>query len=150
MKRCIQWLFFLAVLTVLPLPAMAHPGKTDGSGGHTDRSTGEYHYHHGYGEHDHYDMNGDGIVDCPYNFDDQTNHNSGSSGNSTYPQPSTQSTVPKIVIATAPAEEIETEEEVKTVPIWVYWVFGIMLITIIVMVKAYFSLDSEKKQNRTR
>ena len=55
----------------------AHSGKTDGSGGHTDHNTGEYHYHHGYSAHDHYDMDGDGDVDCPYDFDDKTNHSSG-------------------------------------------------------------------------
>lgn len=54
----------------------AHPGKTDGSGGHTDHNTGEYHYHHGYPEHDHYDMDGDGSIDCPYDFQDKTDHSS--------------------------------------------------------------------------
>lgn len=39
----------------------AHPGKTDSNGGHFDRSTGEYHYHHGYPAHQH--ENGT----CPYN-----------------------------------------------------------------------------------
>ena len=52
----------------------AHPGRTDSKGGHTDHSTGEYHYHHGYSAHDHYDMDGDGDEDCPYDFDDQTDH----------------------------------------------------------------------------
>lgn len=41
----------------------AHPGKTDSDGGHFDRSTGEYHYHHGYPAHQH--ENGT----CPYDFD---------------------------------------------------------------------------------
>ena len=50
----------------------AHPGSTDSNGGHTDHSTGEYHYHHGYPEHSHYDMDGNGSIDCPYEFDDQT------------------------------------------------------------------------------
>lgn len=31
-----------------------------------NHSTGEYHYHHGFSEHQHYDMDGDGIDDCPY------------------------------------------------------------------------------------
>ena len=62
------------------LEAKAHPGRTDGAGGHTDQSTGEYHYHHGYSAHSHYDMDGDGDLDCPYDFDDKTNHSS--SGNS--------------------------------------------------------------------
>lgn len=61
----------------------AHPGGTDASGGHHDRDTGQYHYHHGYEAHQHYDMDGDGDVDCPYNFDDQTGRNSGTSSGST-------------------------------------------------------------------
>lgn len=70
-------LLIFLLLPSIPLIAYAHPGRTDGSGGHTDHSTGEYHYHHGYPAHDHYDMDGDGDIDCPYNFDDQTNHSSG-------------------------------------------------------------------------
>lgn len=46
---------------------VAHPGKTDSNGGHYDRSTGEYHYHHGYSAHQHID----GI--CPYEYNDNTN-----------------------------------------------------------------------------
>ena len=70
-------LFIFLLLPSIPLIAYAHPGRTDGRGGHTDHSTGEYHYHHGYPAHDHYDMDGDGDIDCPYDFDDQTNHSSG-------------------------------------------------------------------------
>lgn len=65
----------LIVCLILPtvvLVAYAHSGRTDSRGGHTNHSTGEYHYHHGYSAHDHYDMDGDGVKDCPYNFDDQT------------------------------------------------------------------------------
>lgn len=51
----------------------AHPGRTDSRGGHYNRSTGEYHYHHGYPAHQH----PDGV--CPYDFDDRTGHSSGSS-----------------------------------------------------------------------
>lgn len=58
---------FLACVVILlvtlcfALPAFAHPGRTDSYGGHVDRSTGEYHYHHGYPAHKH-----PGGV-CPYN-----------------------------------------------------------------------------------
>jgi hypothetical protein len=38
----------------------AHSGRTDSSGGHYDRSTGEYHYHHGHSAHQH----PNGV--CPY------------------------------------------------------------------------------------
>lgn len=68
--------FLLAFLLLLSPTVLAHSGKTDANGGHYDRSTGEYHYHHGYPAHQHYDMDGDGIIDCPYDFDDQTDHSS--------------------------------------------------------------------------
>ena len=85
MRRII--LSALLILLVIPVVASAHSGRTDSNGGHTDSSTGEYHYHHGYPAHDHYDMDGDGKVDCPYEFRDKTNHSSNSnsgmeSGNS--------------------------------------------------------------------
>ena len=66
-------LSFLVVLVLMAAPAIAHPGGVDGKGGHTDRSTGVYHYHHGYGAHQHED----GI--CPYDFDDKTGEGSGNS-----------------------------------------------------------------------
>ena len=64
------------ILPMVVLVTSAHSGRTDGSGGHRNHSTGEYHYHHGYSAHDHYDMDGDGHKDCPYDFDDKTDHNS--------------------------------------------------------------------------
>ena len=65
---------FIALVGLLIVPALAHPGGTDYKGGHTDHSTGEYHYHHGYSAHDHVD----GV--CPYDFDDKTGEDSGSWG----------------------------------------------------------------------
>ncbi len=53
--------------------ALAHPGRTDAKGGHYDRSTGEYHFHHGYPAHQH--INGE----CPYDLDDRTGDASGGS-----------------------------------------------------------------------
>lgn len=79
MKR--RMILFISVLflvtTLLPSSASAHSGNTDSRGGHRDHSTGEYHYHHGYSAHQHYDMDGDGKVDCPYDFNDKTVHRSG-------------------------------------------------------------------------
>lgn len=52
------------LIIIASVTAFAHPGRTDSSGGHTDRSTGEYHYHHGRSAHQHpngicpYDKNG--------------------------------------------------------------------------------------------
>ena len=90
-KRII--LFSIILIMILSVPIFAHPGRTDGSGGHTDSDTGEYHYHHGYPAHDHWDIDDDGDIDCPYDFDDQTDHNSGnnsSSGNNTNTYPNYQ------------------------------------------------------------
>ena len=53
--------------------ALAHPGNTDSRGGHVEKSSGSYHYHHGYPAH--YHTNGV----CPYDFDDKTGWNSGTS-----------------------------------------------------------------------
>ena len=76
MKKPIIALSVLAlimlVISSMSLSVKAHPGRTDGKGGHTNHSTGEYHYHHGYSPHDHYDMDGDGDIDCPYDFKDKT------------------------------------------------------------------------------
>ena len=73
----VKLLIAIAICLNLPAIAFAHSGGTDFSGGHTDHDTGDYHYHHGYPAHDHYDMDGDGVLDCPYMFDDKT----GSPGN---------------------------------------------------------------------
>lgn len=64
----------LCIIMLLSVTVYAHPGRTDGNGGHTNHNTGEYHYHHGYSAHDHYDMDDDGKIDCPYAFDDKTSH----------------------------------------------------------------------------
>lgn len=87
--------FLLALLLLLSPTVLAHSGKTDANGGHYDRSTGEYHYHHGYPAHQHYDMDGDGVADCPYDFDDKTDHSSRSDSGSSHavqstPRPSPQ------------------------------------------------------------
>ena len=80
MKKTLFPAVFIALIASLVVYANAHPGKTDGNGGHTDHSTGEYHYHHGYSEHDHYDIDGDGYIDCPYDFEDKTGQDSGVNG----------------------------------------------------------------------
>lgn len=73
MKKQIALLIVGVLLANLPISA--HPGKTDGDGGHYNRSTGEYHYHHGFSAHQHTD----GV--CPYDFQDRTSHSSGGSSN---------------------------------------------------------------------
>lgn len=72
-KHCKIFLNIVLCFFIFSIAASAHSGKTDSSGGHYNRSTGEYHYHHGYPAHQH--QNGK----CPYEYDDQTSHSSGSS-----------------------------------------------------------------------
>ena len=74
MRRLSCAIFCIVFLLALRIHTSAHPGNTDGKGGHIDHSTGEYHYHHGYSAHQHKDMDGDGVLDCPYEFDDKTSH----------------------------------------------------------------------------
>ena len=68
-------LFVAALAFALSTTVFAHPGRTDSSGGHYDRETGEYHYHHGFEAHQH--VNGE----CPFDFVDKTGQNSGNSTN---------------------------------------------------------------------
>lgn len=78
-KRLLFLFLLIATCALLLFTASAHPGRTDSNGGHTDQSTGEYHYHHGYPAHKHTDLDGDGKPDCPYNFDDRKSSGYGSS-----------------------------------------------------------------------
>lgn len=68
-----KWVALVLAATLCIGSASAHPGRTDANGGHYNHSTGEYHYHHGYPAHQHID----GV--CPYDYDDRTGWNSGSS-----------------------------------------------------------------------
>lgn len=70
--RLHKLLIAIALCLCLSVVVSAHPGSTHSDGGHFNRSTGEYHYHHGYPAHEHSDMDGDGNLDCPYLFDDKT------------------------------------------------------------------------------
>ena len=83
MKKWIIAVICIGMLFLFPTDAFAHSGRTDGNGGHHDGS--DYHYHHGYPAHDHWDMDGDGIKDCPYNFVDKTGQNSGTSSSNKKP-----------------------------------------------------------------
>lgn len=88
MKRIIKYTCAVASLIfLLAIAVSAHSGRTDSNGGHYNHSTGEYHYHHGYSAHQHYDMDGDGAIDCPYEFKDKTNHSDASKDNATIEDP---------------------------------------------------------------
>lgn len=103
--------FAVCLFSLIVAPVFAHPGKTDSKGGHTNHSTGEYHYHHGYSAHDHYDMDGDGTVDCPYDFDDKTDH---SSEESATVKPKTSQTVSTTEPTSTPTEAIRSDNKPKS------------------------------------
>ena len=68
--------FGLAIIMSFSI-VTAHSGRTDSSGGHYNRSTGEYHYHHGHPAHDHEN----GI--CPYKSNSKTNSSSSTTTSTT-------------------------------------------------------------------
>ena len=137
----------LLVLLFLPLRAYAHPGRTDSNGGHTDHSTGEYHYHHGYPAHDHYDMDGDGTLDCPYDFIDRTGQNSGDSISSGDTNQngiiSGQSSYDRSDFEYPATANTSTEKEAKEVPSWIYWIIGSQILLNIAM---FFALRKKNEE----
>lgn len=139
MKKSVL-IYALILCLTLPtfvLVAQAHPGRTDSRGGHTNRSTGEYHYHHGYSAHDHYDMDGDGVTDCPYDFNGKTGANSGSS--STYRTSSSGDD--NVIVRTETITKTVTKE-VPYIPKWVYWVFAFLCATILCLILSNYSKKS--------
>lgn len=105
------------------VPLRAHPGRTDASGGHHDRSTGSYHYHHGYPAHQHTDLDGDGISDCPYNFSSNTAASTDSSASKT--QPADTSTVSSAAAVRSANNQDDSSSKLS----WVEWVL-IVIITL--------------------
>lgn len=96
MKKICNFVLIIFLLTfILALNCSAHSGKTDSSGGHYNHSTGEYHYHHGYPEHQH----PNGV--CPYSYNNNSNNNAVTSpetiANDTEPEETTgvQGTIDK-------------------------------------------------------
>lgn len=130
MKRFFALIFLLIILASIS-SAFAHSGRTDSNGGH--RSGSSYHYHHGYPAHQHTD----GI--CPYDFDDQTNHDS-SSGVRSSPSPSPE-------ILPVKSNSINWGERILSIVgigIMVLFFGWPLFVTIIASVKSLF------KNNRNR
>lgn len=133
-------------LSFICIMAHAHPGRTDSNGGHTDHSTGEYHYHHGYPAHDHYDIDGDGIIDCPYDFIDKNNQSSGNiSESSTSARRSYETSTASLSPGSAPAQSTQ-RKDMKQVPPWVYWIFGILSLSVICLFVSNKRKKDEIKQ----
>ncbi len=114
-------ILFLSLLVFLSssITVSAHPGRTDGKGGHYDRSTGEYHYHHGYSAHQHEDGT------CPYiDYETETS----TTEVSTY----TQST-----------HKTNSSDRINGISIFP-GLFGIILASIILLSLIYISNHSNK------
>lgn len=108
MKRLSVWVLAFCLLAG---SAYAHPGGTDSSGGHYNRSTGEYHYHHGYPEHDH----PGGI--CPYKAKPTSTPRKSSSSSYSYTARATpRPTSSKRVSATGKGDNL--------VPWWIVAILG--------------------------
>ena len=147
-----RFLSLMFALYFLITPVFAHPGRTDSAGGHYDRSTGEYHWHHGMSAHQHYDMDGDGILDCPYNFKDTTNHSSGSSSSYSYTTaPATFATVPTTSsprATTAPQETTTEKKEGKNGMIG--WIVSLALVIALYGCSKSHQQESDIDQDRMR
>jgi hypothetical protein len=146
MKKCIVFLFlFLITLWSTAINSLGHSGNTDGNGGHYD-SNGGYHYHHGYSAHSHEDIDGDGNLDCPYEFNDRTGYNSASSSSDSFYVKDYEnvSTSPQVSNFSNDNKTIKVvTKEVKYIPKWVYWVFAAQFIIVLVLL----IINRSKKQD---
>ena len=67
-------LVLILSLSMFCFTVFSHSGGTDSKGGHHSGSS--YHYHHGQPAHQHNDLDNDGILDCPYSFQNSSQNNS--------------------------------------------------------------------------
>lgn len=140
MRRVLAFLI-LSLLLLMPY-ALAHPGRTDGSGGHRDHSTGEYHYHcGGFPAHQH--VNGV----CPYaNQPTATPRASTSSSSSSLLtrsyKVSTRTPTPK----PSPTPASKKGSDYMSDPLGL--IFGIILapMSLLVIVYPFYSLIKDKKK----
>lgn len=142
MKRA---LLILICVVALCTSASAHSGRTDENGGHTDHSTGEYHYHHGYPAHQHKDMDGDGDKDCPYNFDDKTGWNSGTATGTGGSSTKTAEVIKEVEVV----KEVEAIKEVPVVPKKSKIFTSILIVLVVIIGGALFdSIKNNAQSNK--
>lgn len=140
LRKYFSFSIAIVLIYLLSICVLAHPGNTDASGGHINKSTGEYHYHHGYPEHDHRDMDGDGDLDCPYKFKDATDHSSSkASSESNY-----------IKSSSVKSEADTPSKEVITVPDYIYWIIGSLVMAIILLICTIVIKDKEFKEKERK
>lgn len=133
----------LLLISSVTIMAYAHSGGTDANGGHYDKSTGEYHYHHGYPAHKHTGGR------CPYDYEDNTDSGNGysSSYSSSYTSSSSSDedifiwwvfllTLALNIIALLPTQTRLFES--KIIPEWLLSILGIVMILIPIAILAFF------------
>lgn len=148
-KHHIHLMLLFLLCFAFAVPASAHRGRIDANGGHYDNETGEYHYHHGYPAHEHIN----GI--CPYNHDDQTKHQEGTSSYSTSTKKpelhlETPDPYPAAIITTEPKKTSQTSysmaENEKSYKPYLYILLASTLL-IFVLVKIIKKIRNSKKEN---
>lgn len=147
MKKILCFVLCTMFVVLLAISVFAHSGGTDAFGGHYDHSTGKYHYHHGYPAHSHYDMDGDGIKDCPYKkqISEETtkkpsNKTPSYSGNSSGIDMSTVKIIKK-----EDSDEISQKEVLSFVE--TFLIFGAIVYFITAaMIKHFWSFLADKKR----
>ena len=126
MKKPLIILALIIVLGMVTITVSGHQGRTDSDGGHYDRTTGKYHWHHGASAHQHYDMDGDGDLDCPYDFKETANYeeNSKSNDNTTTSEPTE-----------SPTETVAPTPDISTILFVVSFVIGLNVLSYFVAFK---------------
>ena len=133
MKKILSLMSVLLLLILSAFTVLAHPGRTDSNGGHYNRSTGEYHYHHGYSAHQH----PNGV--CPYKSDDKTGSSSSSSNSTTNYYSSLKTTSPYRSYSSPKAND-------KNEDIYGYLFLATVIIIIILIVYIVFLRKKSKSQ----
>lgn len=135
--RPLLLLLMLLIIPGLPVTVSAHPGSTDSNGGHWVQGSSEYHYHHGYSAHDHFDMDSDGIIDCPYSFDDKTGINSWAKSSKSFTSNGDYSSSRKSTMNLKPGDNRQVKyisSTVTYIPQWVHWTIGILCLIVVILI----------------
>jgi len=134
-KKLLLIFTFLLLSVCFCTTAYAHSGRTDSNGGHYNRETGEYHYHHGYPAHDH-----DGGV-CPYDYDDRTGWNSGTS---------TKTKKPTYSDSSWSSSSYSSSGIYKKNDSWKYWAAGGGVCAILLGVSCYKDKKRQEEEARQK
>lgn len=133
--------FLLAVLAILLCSVLAHSGRTDRNGGHYDRSTGEYHYHHGMEAHQH----PNGV--CPYKSDGERKHTSTGSSK-TYASKEPQNGAQKTNSSDSNSGKKSAATGIAYAIVAVYAVFSVFIGLVCIVASIADSISKRKKRRK--